>query len=490
MSSPIATPGTDPTASPTLKTLGTTIVPARSSTPEGTVVFFQIPDVTTRVSYNAIPAPTAPTIPASGELSDATPLKEIYGFFNWNSSNKTAPLLWLPAPNDWRAAKVVSSMELPWQTSAETSDTKTAAPTSTQNSTPTSQSTKVSTPVSTSVAASPHFKPVVAKPGLSNGAIVGIAIGSFIGGALIAALLFWIMAKKKKPSKTSDSEASTVHVPLVAREKMVDAKTISISSSSPILYHTNESVGAQPLEDKAISGEISKISNLIKNHVQSYYHTKTVSAGMIDYDDLSALGPGLPVSVGTLGTLLGSAATREIALRFCIAWVVTSRIQLHESSHRSFLPLEISECLQSMSPQNWDSKVHASLLAKWRVITSELLQSAYVRNAFSLDDSRIHNIQGAVGVLDNVLRPYIDTRMDNGQRSRNLEEILKRAAQFAFTLFSQRSEWDFDWQIEEQNASSEGICVFPALVQVLDEHGEVLKPARPFSEAVVRRLDE
>lgn len=117
------------------------------------------------------------------------------------------------------------------------------------------------------------------------------------------------------------------------------------------------------------------------------------------------------------------------------------------------------------------------------------MQAAYVRSAFSLDDNRIHNIQVAAGVLENVLRPYIDTRMDNGQRSRNLEEILKRAAQFAFTLFSQSSEWDFDWQDSQPSESSGSLCVFPALVQ-LSEEGEPMKPPRPFSEAVVRRLDE
>lgn len=231
------------------------------------------------------------------------------------------------------------------------------APTTTQTttSTPTPTTAVESSPLATT-ATSPPVATITSSPannGLAVGAIAGIAAGSFVAGALIAALLTWFMAKKKKPAKATDSEASTVL--LVNREKANDAKTISISSSSPMLY-ASEGVATQPLEDKAISGEVSKISNLIKNHVQSYYHGKNVSAGMIDYDDLHALGPGLPVSVGTLGTLLANSKTREIALRFCIAWVVTSRTQLHESSHRSFLPLEVSECLQVMSPESWDSK--------------------------------------------------------------------------------------------------------------------------------------
>lgn len=92
-------------------------------------------------------------------------------------------------------------------------------------------------------------------------------------------------------------------------------------------------------------------------------------------------------------------------------------------------------------------------------------------------------------LLDNVLRPFADSRMDDGTRSRNLEEILKRSAQFAFTLFSQPTAWDFDWQ-NGQGIESGNLCIFPALVQVEDANGMPIRPPRPFSEAVNRRLEE
>jgi hypothetical protein len=78
--------------------------------------------------------------------------------------------------------------------------------------------------------------------------------------------------------------------------------------------------------------------------------------------------------------------------------------------------------------------------------------------------------------------------MDNQERRHNLEEILKRSALFAFTLFSQPSEFGFDWK-GAQNVKSGELCIFPALVQVSDEAGQPVAPPRPFSEAVVRRLE-
>jgi hypothetical protein len=261
----------------------------------------------------------------------------------------------------------------------------------------------------------------------------------------------------------------------------------------------------QPLEDKAISGEVSKISNAIKNHVQSFYHNGRVSPGLLDLDDLQGLGNNLPMSTGTLSTLLGNSDTREIALRFCIAWVAVSRMQLQAHPSTTFLPPEVAACSLSMATGDREPRgkmsqcinvnltdsaiAHALYMSKWRVITAELMQSVYVRSPFSAGDPRSQNINAAIDVLEGILQPYADSRIDNTQRRRNLEEILKRSATFAFTLFSQPSSWKFDWQDEEVFKSG-SLCIFPALVQVTDENGDSVNPPRPFSEAVIRRLDE
>jgi len=120
-------------------------------------------------------------------------------------------------------------------------------------------------------------------------------------------------------------------------------------------------------------------------------------------------------------------------------------------------------------------------------MTADLMQSSYVRNPFTSSDSRHSMIQATLALLDSILQPYADPRMNNGERKRNLEELLKRSTLFAFTLFSQPVAWEFEWQ--EHNATSGELCIFPALVQVADESGRPMSPPRPFSEAVIRRLD-
>ncbi|KAF2703083.1 hypothetical protein K504DRAFT_508491 [Pleomassaria siparia CBS 279.74] len=316
--------------------------------------------------------------------------------------------------------------------------------------------------------------------------VAGIAVGSSIVGALVAGIVAWCcLCRRRKQKRAQDSEPSAIA--LMHPEKGFNAQVMPIVISSPI-PHAMENGLPQPLEDRAIAGEMSKISNSIKNHVQSFYHVGHVSPGVLDLDDLRALGENLPMSTGTLSTLLGNSATREIALRFCIAWVAISRMQLNSLPSMTFLPPEIAECLLSIAADR-SPRANSLYLSKWRVITAQLMQSAYVRSPFSAIDARNQNIQAAMNTLEGILQPYADSRVDNNQRRRNLEEILKRAASLAFTLFSQPNSWKFDWQ-DEESFKLGSLCVFPALVQVTNENGETVKPPRTFSEAVIRRLDE
>jgi hypothetical protein len=152
------------------------------------------------------------------------------------------------------------------------------------------------------------------------------------------------------------------------------------------------------------------------------------------------------------------------------------------------LQVSISTC-RTRLPAKGHSGHTSSKLAGWRVTTAELLQGSYIRDPFTASDSRNGGIQAVFDALESILQPFADSRMDNGERKRNLEEILKRSALFAFTLFSQPSTWDFDWR-EAHGVKSGELCIFPALVQLTNETGQPVNPPRPFSEAVVRRLSE
>jgi hypothetical protein len=369
-----------------------------------------------------------------------------------------------------------------------------------------------STPVATgrgniSQTSAPHTSatsPASFKPdnGLAPGAVAGIAIGCLVCGALIAGILVWFCTSRRRGQRKDLNREGNAVAVIHHRDKEPTVKTISMESGSPITQAMETSL-PQPLEDKIISGEIAKLDTSIKNHVHSFYHSSRVGPDLIDIDDLLALGSNLPISTGILSTLLGNSDTRELALRFCIAWVMISRMKLASRPDRTFLPPEVAECFQSIRKTPSGEFTYGgnplsilanrllaqpTLLMKWRAITAQILQSSYGQNWFAPSDLRGPNIEMALRILDPLLMPFADSRMDSKLRRQNLEEIFKRASSFAFTLFSQPSTFDYDWQ-EQEGVLSGSLCIFPALVQVTDENGHTLNPPRAFSEAVVRRLD-
>lgn len=340
--------------------------------------------------------------------------------------------------------------------------------------------------------------------GIAPGAVAGAAIGSLIAGALIAGLIMWFCLRKTRKSRHGRDQESSMLALVPGQEKGPAANVLSLASASPVSRDVS-GILPQPLEDEAISSGFSGIGVAIKNHVQSFYHSSRVSPALLDLDDLQRLGSDLPLSTGTLSTLLGNTDTREVALRFCIGWIVVSRMQLSSSPNSTLLPPQIADFFSSMAIGNHASQreylflvvlsvadnhvAQTTYLAHWRGLTAELLHSTYGKNSFTTSDPRLRSIENAINALDGILLPFADSRMANTQRMQNLREILKRAATFAYTLFSQPSTYEFDWQGQQQGGLSEGLCVFPAFVQVTDESGEAVRPPRVLSEAIVRSLD-
>ncbi|RMZ68081.1 cell wall integrity and stress response component [Pyrenophora seminiperda CCB06] len=357
------------------------------------------------------------------------------------------------------------------------SSVSSASPSSSISATQTSLS-------STSTSILPSGSSVPQKDNLSKGDIAGIVVGSIIAVALFVGLVLLFLWRRRRVPETKYSKTNTYSAE--PQEKGFAAQTVPLPGQEPTNADPTGGL-PQPLEDKAISGDVSKISNAIKNHVQSYYHNNRINPNLIDQSDLHTLGSNLPISVETLTTMMSNATTREVALRFIIAWVIVSKLQPSEDPTKSLLPTEIALSLQTIDTGNGNQQAQYSRLARWRILTAESLQSSYVRNPFTPSDSRHEAIQTTLATLDSVLQPYADPRMNNEERKRNLEELLKRAALFAFTLFSQPSVWEFEWQ--DHSVASGELCIFPALVQVVDENGQPISPPRPFSEAVIRRLD-
>jgi hypothetical protein len=99
---------------------------------------------------------------------------------------------------------------------------------------------------------------------------------------------------------------------------------------------------------------------------------------------------------------------------------------------------------------------------KWRVATSRLLPASYMHA------SSQNHIRNAHTALTTFLQPLVESNRAQ-QCFDNLHSILTSAAQFGWVLFSQPARHEFVWKKDGTD-----IVVFPGLVQVTNEEGELL----------------
>lgn len=209
------------------------------------------------------------------------------------------------------------------------------------SSTPIPSTTSQITNSSRPNTASPNPTSAPSKHSIAPGAAAGIGVGSAIAGALIAALILWFITR----SKARKSRNASVDDPPYRLLPNKSSSAAAVESSLP-----------QPLADQKIRSEVSTLCTIINNHVISYYHTSAPNTRVDNVNEaaLELLGLYAPVIASTLTALLSDSETRIAALRFCIAWVIISRIGPECEPHLTFLPPDIARCMGSMSGSSND----------------------------------------------------------------------------------------------------------------------------------------
>ncbi|KAL9626154.1 MAG: hypothetical protein Q9204_007537 [Flavoplaca sp. TL-2023a] len=315
---------------------------------------------------------------------------------------------------------------------------------------------------------------------VSSGAAAGIGVGCAIAGALIAAAIFILFFRRRRPRR-APSRSDAIPLNGFGSVEKTIASPDSIGPAGIIERNL-----PQPVEDQALGGEMSRLKTAIKNHVQSYYHTNSVK-GSVDQVALGVIAMGnMPLIASTLGSLLSNPVTRMTAIRFCITWTVISRIDQNCNPNLSFLPPEVATCLLSISSTRDDPSTKPGFMSRWRAFTAALLQDRYGATTMTASDPRNRNVTEALQALDAVLDPFVDEQRNNRERLQKLEEILKRSARFGFTLFSQPSLLEFDWNTPP-SAGRGTLVVSPALAQVTDDNGRRLPRARVLEEQDIAR---
>lgn len=179
--------------------------------------------------------------------------------------------------------------------------------------------------------------------GISGGAVAGVAIGCLIAGAVITFIACFFLYRRRNQKYPEPYIQS--HLPYDTEQKSGAAVRTAPLPSAGIAARSSL---PQPAEDAAISKEVSKIRDNIKNHVQNFYHYQPVHRG-IGGAELTALAAATNLDPSVVETMLANPSTRSDTIRLFIAWAILSRCEGQRQP--TLLPCELAPILETVAGQ-------------------------------------------------------------------------------------------------------------------------------------------
>ncbi|KAB8301236.1 hypothetical protein EYC80_003123 [Monilinia laxa] len=171
-------------------------------------------------------------------------------------------------------------------------------------------------------------------PKLPGGAVAGIAISTFLLGALVSLVGFWLFSKRNRKANPIDDA-------IVSKDVEVPLQEYSMLERA---------------DDSQLRIHMRNLERLIHQHVENHYimgtcpgslHREDFTAGLTKFGYSDQSNPTL----FTIASLLVNPKRRQIALQSLIAWVILRGVQLDNCKY-SLLPDEITGFYHAISQEN------------------------------------------------------------------------------------------------------------------------------------------
>lgn len=339
--------------------------------------------------------------------------------------------------------------------------------------------------------------------------LAGLAVGCIAAGILIATIVACLVARKRRRSTATRLSVRSRNM-ASASDNDLDKK--SAGTALKHIERLPSTFNSSTLLDRSLSeGELVSLFKRLREHIAQHVDkclrdggwavTRRPDASLVRQLD-GLIGSQSVIGAQKLAEMLLDRQSQSDALRFLLAWCLFESIKSTGAPETTLLPPELSECMASMTGLRNDMKGQYSLpnsvchtkqlikaisgrsilLAKWRQTIRLLMEPTYGRLPnISANDPRQVNIREMASKILEILRVFT-MAIDDDIKLRDLSDLICEAATFSYTLFTQPSEWHFDWTNARYGNTSE-LVVFPALLKATDEHGHIL-PVKELRESI------
>lgn len=302
--------------------------------------------------------------------------------------------------------------------------------------------------------------------GIQGGAVAGVAIGCLIAGLALGLLVAFMFYKRRRRNNSNSPNFIAVE-PQYAEPK--HGPQVSVTTSGQVAELSQFLLDATP--DKEIQSELSSLSELIYQHVETYYHGPQVQATSAEVaQSLVNIGysPELSgIQPEAVAAICLATKTSQVGLRHVLSHVIFRGLDFNSGGNSSMLPVPVAAMARENHSENTDSPGKTTLTSvprasreeplkcctaitlarsKWRSLSALLLHPNPAERTplpVSTDEAPSKAFSLA-NKLNTFLQVFVaqDSASRQDQTS-HLQAVILECTKLGYVLLSQPGDWGF-----------------------------------------------
>ncbi|VTO93161.1 unnamed protein product [Fusarium graminearum] len=311
--------------------------------------------------------------------------------------------------------------------------------------------------------------------GLSDGAVAGVAIACIIAGVAIGLVAAFILFRRRLKSTNSSPGFITLESRHVEPKNEPQVNVVASTHDAEL-----EQFLLEATPDKEIQAELRSLSELIYQHVETYYHGPQVLASSAEvaqcivHIGYSAELSGLQAEA--VAAVCLAPRTSRVGLRHVLSHTIFRRLDFNSGGDLSMLPPVIAAMAQEEStPEHADSPAISLARSKWRSLSALLLHPNPAERTplpLSMDEAPA-KAQSLANELNTFLQLFV--AQDSARRqdqTNHLQDVILECTRLGYVLLSQPGDWGFVFEAKTTpKERTRRIVVCPGLERLSHNNG-------------------
>ncbi|KAJ4135967.1 hypothetical protein NW768_003573 [Fusarium equiseti] len=280
--------------------------------------------------------------------------------------------------------------------------------------------------------------------GIQGGAVAGVVIGCLIAGLALGLVVAFILFRRRRNNSTSPDFIAVE--PQYAEPK--HGPQVSVTPSGHDAELSQFLLDATP--DKEIQAELSSLSELIYQHVETYYHGPQVQATSAEVaQSLVNIGYSPELS-GTqpeaVAAICLDSKTSQVGLRHVLSHVIFRGLDFNSGGNLSMLPLVVAVMARENHPESTDSPAIALARSRWRSLSALLLHpNPTERTPLPVStDEAPSKAYSLANKLNTLLQIFVaQDHASRQDQTSHLQAVILECTKLGHVLLSQPGDWGF-----------------------------------------------